>query len=489
MIGLNRLNKGGSMAVPISSDPDAPFVERRRASSEGLQRLGCLAEQTGLNIITLAAHLQQIDQDAGAQLNVVNDVADQAASLASNISTMSDLLESVAAANFRAKDTLDGSIDTLKKSAERSKDVATWVGELEGVLIAVESTLANVNQANFKIAAIAKQVNILAVNARIEAARAGDAGRGFAVVAEAINALSKETAGAAAEVTGSTRSLQTAISDLRSDAQKTAESAHFVLEGSSHVDKALIKINRDVSAATQGTEELTKTAVGVTFAVDQFRPAFRGLITTLQSTAQGVHHANTSAEEIINISELAVQVAVELGADNADAFFIELVQDRAADVSSLFEQSIAQGDITAEALFDTTYTPIMGSCPEQFMAPFTHFTDAVLPAIQEKVLAADPRVIFCVAIDRNGYLPTHNAIFSSPQGDDEVWNAAHCRNRRIFNDRVGLKAGRNTAPFLMQTNRRDMGGGKFVMMKDISAPIMVNGRHWGGLRIGLKFQR
>lgn len=477
------------MAVPISSDPDAPFVERRRASSEGLHRLGSLAERTGFNIITLAAHLQQIDEDAAAQLNVVKDVANQAASLATNIGTMSDVLEKVAAANFRAKDTLDGSMDTLKHSAERSKEVATWVGDLEGVLSAVENTLATVNQANFQIAAIAKQVNILAVNARIEAARAGDTGRGFAVVAEAINALSKETAGAAAEVTGSTRSLQSAIGDLRTDAQRTAESAHFVLEGSALVDKALTQINRDVSAATQGTQELTENAVGVTYAVDQFGPAFSGLITALKGTAQGVHNANTRAEEIIDISERAVQVAVELGAGNADAAIIELVQDRAAEVGSLFERGIAHGDITAEALFDTTYTPLEGSRPEQFMAPFTLFTDAVLPSVQETVLSADPRVIFCVAIDRNGYLPTHNAIFSSPQGDDEVWNAAHCRNRRMFNDRVGLKAGRNTAPFLMQTNRRDMGGGHYVMMKDISAPVIVNGRHWGGLRIGLEIQR
>ena len=62
----------------------------------------------------------------------------------------------------------------------------------------------------------------------------------------------------------------------------------------------------------------------------------------------------------------------------------------------------------------------------------------------------------------------------------------NCRNRRIFNDRTGLAAGRNTKPFLLQTYRRDMGGGNFSLMKDLSAPIIINGRHWGGLRIGFK---
>jgi methyl-accepting chemotaxis protein len=41
----------------------------------------------------------------------------------------------------------------------------------------------------------------------------------------------------------------------------------------------------------------------------------------------------------------------------------------------------------------------------------------------------------------------------------------------------------NTQPFLLQTYRRDLGGGKFTLMKDVSAPIMVQGRRWGGLRV------
>jgi methyl-accepting chemotaxis protein len=48
------------------------------------------------------------------------------------------------------------------------------------------------------------------------------------------------------------------------------------------------------------------------------------------------------------------------------------------------------------------------------------------------------------------------------------------------------KVAANTKPFLLQTYRRNMGGGKFVLMKDLSAPIMVNGRHWGAFRVGYR---
>ncbi|MFW5881687.1 MAG: methyl-accepting chemotaxis protein, partial [Roseicyclus sp.] len=142
--------------------------------------------------------------------------------------------------------------------------------------------------------------------------------------------------------------------------------------------------------------------------------------------------------------------------------------------------------IREQDLFDTDYAPVAGSDPVQVTTRFTNFTDRVLPGIQEEVLGLDPRVVFCAAVDRNGYLPTHNRKFSQPQGADPVWNAANCRNRRIFDDRVGLKAGRSTAPFLLQVYRRDMGGGKSVLMKDLSAPIRVNGRHWGGLRLAYR---
>lgn len=67
-----------------------------------------------------------------------------------------------------------------------------------------------------------------------------------------------------------------------------------------------------------------------------------------------------------------------------------------------------------------------------------------------------------------------------------MWNAAHCRNRRIFKDRAVQKVARSSKPFLLQTCRRDMGGGNVVLMTDLSSPIWVRGQHWGAFRIGYR---
>src|SRR5207237_9378558 len=101
-----------------------------------------------------------------------------------------------------------------------------------------------------------------------------------------------------------------------------------------------------------------------------------------------------------------------------------------------------------------------GGSPARAVARVVELRDGLSPPLQEELLALDPKVVFCAAVDRSGFLPTQNLKFSQPQGADAVWNAAHARNRRIFNDRTGLAAGRNERRFLLQTYRRDMGGGQ-----------------------------
>jgi methyl-accepting chemotaxis protein len=114
------------------------------------------------------------------------------------------------------------------------------------------------------------------------------------------------------------------------------------------------------------------------------------------------------------------------------------------------------------------------------------FLERHLPALQEPILTLDTAVVFAAAVDRNLYLPVHNGKYSEPQGADPEWNNAHSRNRRIFDDMTGLMAGRNTRKILSQTYPRDRGGGRLELIKDISAPIYVNGKHWGGLRLGAR---
>jgi methyl-accepting chemotaxis protein len=167
--------------------------------------------------------------------------------------------------------------------------------------------------------------------------------------------------------------------------------------------------------------------------------------------------------------------------------FVTRAMQAGTALTKIFEEAVAGGAISVDDMFDADYVEIAGTNPLQHRTRILSWADRALPPFQEALLAKDPRMVFCAMIDRNGYLPVHNKIYSHPQRPgDVVWNTANSRNRRIFNDPAGLAAGRNLRSYLIQSYARDMGNGKTIMMREIDVPIRVNGRHWGGFRTAYK---
>ncbi len=167
--------------------------------------------------------------------------------------------------------------------------------------------------------------------------------------------------------------------------------------------------------------------------------------------------------------------------------FVTRAMEAGTALTRIFEDAVVSTAISIDEMFDADYVEIPDTNPLQHRTRILDWADRALPPFQEAFLAKDPRMAFCVMIDRNGYLPVHNKIYSHPQRPgDVVWNTANSRNRRIFNDAAGLAAGRNLRPYLIQSYARDMGNGKTVMMREIDVPIRVNGRHWGGFRTAYK---
>jgi methyl-accepting chemotaxis protein len=163
--------------------------------------------------------------------------------------------------------------------------------------------------------------------------------------------------------------------------------------------------------------------------------------------------------------------------------FVTRAIDAGVALNKIFGDAVASGDISMDDMFDTDYVEIAGSNPVQHRTRILDWADRALPDFQEAFLAKDQRMAFCAVIDRNGYLPVHNRIYSHPQRRGDVaWNTANSRNRRIFDDPAGLAAGRNIRSYLIQSYARDMGNGTTVMMREIDVPIRVRQRHWGGFR-------
>lgn len=150
------------------------------------------------------------------------------------------------------------------------------------------------------------------------------------------------------------------------------------------------------------------------------------------------------------------------------------------EIITQFNLLLTSGRLSVPQLFDTFYIPIPATDPQKYNTQYDRSVDGILLPILDKYLAQDKRLFFVVAVDKNGYLPTHNSRYSRPltgnPSEDVLWN----RTKRIFNDRTGLAAARNLEPYLLQRYSRDTG----EEIADLSVPIVIQNRHWGALRFG-----
>ncbi len=416
----------------------------------------------------IAAQAGELGRGAAELDGVIEDVVAASTRQVGEIGQLAADMQAMVESN-RA---IEASGSAGRVAVGQARDAVAQVGE--GVL-GVVTSLRDVARAATDITQIALQTRLVAFNATVEAKRAGEAGAGFAVVAEAVKDLASKVEQSSKLIMSTVTQLDARIDTLAASITDNKDAAH---NGAFHV--ALAQVEACVNAIAAATQRNLVTCQTVTDEVGT-------MATGVAGNAQALREVNANTRRFLQASENLIEITNDCGAVTPDSPFIEAVQAGAARLSAALEDAVAQGRVSMADLFDDKYQPVPGSNPPQVLARFVALTDELFPPVQEELLAFDPKVVFCAAVDRNGYLPTHNNKFSRPQGADPLWNAANARNRRIFNDRTGLAAGRNERRFLLQTYRRDMGGGKRVLMKDLSAPITVQGRHWGGLRLAYSF--
>lgn len=464
-------------------------AESGTGQANGQALLSELAQEfnaLGLELASICGSVQDCDAAGRAvsgSFQQLTDLAQQTRAITDNLRTATQTTQDVLSETSEA---VGSAVSAFQGSEAEIDGLVTSVNQISSGLVDLKESLGGVQSTSETIAGIARKTNMLAMNAAIEAARAGEAGRGFSVVATEVKRLAESTTVATEQIAANLSDFDAKTSELADvgqammkSASNTRESTSVLASTMTQMSGAISRINESAGMAMQSSGEIDSVARILCEVVEDID------LTISDLTGRTGGAVGEISKTLHRFDGLVGRTATE-GSETSDTAMIKAAQNAAAEVSALFETAIAQGDITIGALFDDKYAPVKGSNPEQVMAAFTDLTDRILPGLQEPILASDDRIIFCAAIDRNGYLPTHNKKFSQPQGDDPVWNAANCRNRRIFDDPVGLGAGRNTEAFLLQTYRRDMGGSTFAVMKDVSAPVFIQGQHWGGFRMGYK---
>lgn len=162
----------------------------------------------------------------------------------------------------------------------------------------------------------------------------------------------------------------------------------------------------------------------------------------------------------------------------AQGKFISAVGAKA--VARLIEDAVDNGVFSISDAFDTEYMVIPNFDPPKYHTKYDFYTDKAFLAFEDELLK-NPDIVFAVAVDMNGYLPTHNSRYQKPITGDKEKDKVGNRTKRIFNDPVGIAAARNKQEGFIQVYARDTG----ETMWDVSSPIIVKGRQWGNFRIGL----
>lgn len=374
----------------------------------------------------------------------------------------------------------------IANSVQHIADLTAAVGRIENRLGSFNTVINQIGKVSSSIETIAKQTRLLSLNAAIEAARAGEAGKGFAVVAGEVKTLADETRKATDQIGTIIKNLGTQIEALIGESGQVAVHAGHASTGTTRISTVVTNANQAFTVMGREIDAIARSASDNLNHCDSTLAELGSLAEGVNLSSSNLEQADKRVQGLLTLSETLIEFIAGSGVETRDSPLIRAAIETAKRISDAFESAIRSGEITDVQLFDERYREIRGTNPKQFLTDYVEFTDRVLPAIQDPLQKSDPRIVFCVAWARGGYLPTHNPEYRQPQGRDPAWNAAHCRNRRVFDDRAVHKVARNTKPFLVQTYRRNMGAGQFVLMKDVSAPIFVNGRHWGAFRIGYR---
>jgi methyl-accepting chemotaxis protein len=460
------------------------------ASFQGIiSRIVFNSRQVARNAESLIADAADTAAGSQQQLEAAEAAASAVAQMTAEIDAAAGHAEKTARIAQRASEHSTRGAGIVGEASQEIERIATSVEQSAQVVAALGERSAAISGIVNVIHDIADQTNLLALNAAIEAARAGEQGRGFAVVADEVRKLAERTTAATGEITAMINAIQGETSSAIATIQAGSIQARNGAELARQAADALTLINQGARETMEQVDAIARAMVEQNANGRNIADHVQNIIAMADRNRQGAQRTRAQADQLehlaINLEE--VGSVFKLGQSGERAMQMhsampEIVRRGAEQVSQVLTEAVARGQVTLDELFDRNYLAFGNTRPPKYHTRYDELTDRLLPPVQEPILDRQAEIAYAIACDEQGYVPTHNKRFSQPLSGDEKKDFVGNRTKRLFADPVGKRCGAHELPFLLQTYRRDTG----EIMHDISAPIYVDGRHWGGFRIGYR---
>ena len=446
------------------------------------KRLGSSGNTIAIGSAEVSNFVDNLNETIQNQAQKSIQIASAAEEISQSTSHVADsLLEAFSTASSTHASCLEGET-AINKAIKTIHGVNQQVKETSDSINNLKTKSEQIQSITEVINSVAEQTNLLALNAAIEAARAGEHGRGFAVVADEVRELANKTATATSDIAKM-------LSEIRGETVTAVGTMEgLVLNVDDVVDKTeligttLQNINEQASSSENQAREIQEMIQEHVIATSEISNSIEHVRVELQQTEKDTVIASEQAMKLAAISETISNDLSIFNLGTIHDTHKKLALKMAQEVTELFENSIKNNLIPENHLFDRDYKPISGTDPQKYKTKYDEFCDSYLPAIQEKYISENPKLTYSVCIDPGGYVPTHNNVFAKPSVGDFQTDLLHSRSKRLYTDPTGIRCGSHTQEFLMQTYKRDTG----EIFHDLSVPIYVNGQHWGGVRLGYK---
>ncbi|OYT95228.1 MAG: chemotaxis protein [Pseudomonas sp. PGPPP3] len=408
--------------------------------------------QNALSAAEVAYAVKQLGERLRSQLQAADSIVGSAQNMIATEEQTSLLSQQTAGAALQVRQSSDEGLAVVQQTIARMHQLSQRASASQVLIETLSKRSEDIQRVTQVIQSIASQTNLLALNAATEE------------VGQMVADIQQQTAAVVAQI------------------QQLAGELHISVGA---VEQAGGGLEQIAELAQGVAAQIGEIAQGAHNNRDQLGSLFGAVEQMRGDLAQSDAHTRRLGAAAERLEGQAEQISERLAAVALDDYHqrvLDLAREGAQAIAAQFEADIERGRIRLEDLLDRDYQAIANTWPQQYRSRFDDYTDKTLPALQEPLLSRHEGLVFAIACTPDGYVPTHNLAFSAKPTGDREHDMAHSRSKRLFNDRTGARCGSHQQALLLQTYTRDTG----ELMHDLSVPIMVKGRHWGGLRLGYK---